>query len=170
MKEYCVELANQISSNWSRDLSDWLILEKSKILPGNFFHRTGSCSFIRAERNYFIQKWKVAKQRPKQEFDASFKQCLQDFNLPRKLYQATNHSFGRFFLLVEQGISHWQNKREVRLFFVVALRASLAVLQFTLTALPYADHKTEVLDTLLSIPTHTWAIANKGKLSNERQL
>ena len=38
------------------------------------------------------------------------------------------------------------------------------------TALPYADHKTEVLNLLLSIPKHMWAVANNYILSNERQL
>ena len=37
------------------------------------------------------------------------------------------------------------------------------------TIWPYADLKTEVLDSLLSIPTHTLAVAYKDKLSNKRQ-
>ena len=32
------------------------------------------------------------------------------------------------------------------------------------------NFKTEVLHSLLSIPTHTWVVANKDKVSNERQL
>ena len=47
---------------------------------------------------------------------------------------------------------------------------SPAELQSTVTALPYTDFKTEVLDSLLSIPTHMRAVANKVKMSNERQL
>ena len=39
-------------------------------------------------------------------------------------------------------------------------RASLAGLQSTVTALPYADYMTEVLNLLMSVPTHTWAVAN----------
>ena len=38
----------------------------------------------------------------------------------------------------------------------------------TVTTLPYADYKTEVLDSHLSIPTLTRTVANK--LTNERQL
>ena len=56
------------------------------------------------------------------------------------------------------------------LFFVTAPRMSLAVLQSTMTTLSYADYKSEVLDLLLSTPTHTLAVANKDKLSNKRQL
>ena len=41
--------------------------------------------------------------------------------------------------------------------FVVVLTTSLAGLQSIVTALTYADDKTEVLDSLLSMPTH-----NKG--------
>ena len=54
--------------------------------------------------------------------------------------------------------------------FGAALRASLAGLQSTMPALPFADNKTKVLISLLSIPTLPWAVANKDKLSNERQL
>ena len=43
-------------------------------------------------------------------------------------------------------------------------------LQSTATALPYADYHTEVLNSLQSIPTHTWAEANKDKLPNDLQL
>ena len=48
-----------------------------------------------------------------------------------------------------------------------ASRASLARLQSTVTALPYTNYKTEVLDALLSVSTQTWAVANKGKMFNE---
>ena len=50
--------------------------------------------------------------------------------------------------------------------FVVALRTSPAGKQSTVIALPCTKYKTEVIDSLLSIPTHMWAVANKGKLSN----
>ena len=43
------------------------------------------------------------------------------------------------------------------------------MLQSTVTALPYANYKTEVLDSLLSVPTRMWAVANKDKMSNERR-
>ena len=49
--------------------------------------------------------------------------------------------------------------------FMAASRTRLAV-----TSLPYIYEKNEALDLLLSIPTHTWAVANKDKLSNKRQL
>ena len=57
-------------------------------------------------------------------------------------------------------------------FFVAAPRTTLAGLQSTVTALPFDDFETEVLDSLLSLPTHThtWAVANKDQLSNVRQL
>ena len=35
--------------------------------------------------------------------------------------------------------------------------------------LSYANCNTEVVNSLLSIPTYTWAVENKDKLSNERQ-
>ena len=40
-----------------------------------------------------------------------------------------------------------------------ALRTSLAGLQSTETTLPYADYKTEVLDSLLSVPAHKWHLS-----------
>ena len=46
----------------------------------------------------------------------------------------------------------------------MASRTSLAELQSTVTALQCADQKTEVLDSLLSMPAHTWVVANKDKL------
>ena len=32
--------------------------------------------------------------------------------------------------------------------------------------LPFGDYKKEVLDSLQSIPSHSWAVAKKDKLSN----
>ena len=55
-------------------------------------------------------------------------------------------------------------------YFVAAPCTSLAGLQSTETALPYADYKTEVLDSLLSIPTQMWAVEINDKLPYERQL
>ena len=54
--------------------------------------------------------------------------------------------------------------------YVAVPRTNLAGLESTATALLYADYITKVLDSLLSIPTHMWASANKDKLPNERQL
>ena len=55
------------------------------------------------------------------------------------------------------------------IFSEAAPRTRLAGLQPTVTALPKADYKTEVLDSLLSMPTNMWAVTNKDKLSYERQ-
>ena len=41
----------------------------------------------------------------------------------------------------------------------------MAGLQSTVIALPYADYKAEELDPLLSVPTHTWTVANKDRWS-----
>ena len=43
-------------------------------------------------------------------------------------------------------------------FCVVEPRTSLSGLQSTVTALPYADYKTEVLDSL-PVPKYKWAVA-----------
>ena len=56
------------------------------------------------------------------------------------------------------------------LFFVAAPRTSMAGLQYTVTALPNTNVKKEMLDSLLSKPSLTWAVASKDKLSNEIQL
>ena len=56
------------------------------------------------------------------------------------------------------------------MFLVAAPRTSLTGLQSTVTTLPDTHYKTEVLDSLLSIPTQLRAVANKDKLCNERQL
>ena len=48
-------------------------------------------------------------------------------------------------------------------FLVAAPRTGLAELQTTVTALQYHDDKTEVLDSLLCIPTCKWVVANKDK-------
>ena len=53
--------------------------------------------------------------------------------------------------------------------FAAGPRTSVAGLQCTVTALPYANYETEVLDLQLPVLTHIWAVANKNKLSNERQ-
>ena len=64
----------------------------------------------------------------------------------------------------------WVNRNvlplcQVAHFFVVVPKTFQAGLHSTSTALPYANYKTEVLDYLLSIPTHTQkAVANKDKL------
>ena len=54
--------------------------------------------------------------------------------------------------------------------FVAAPITSLAGLQYIVIALPYANYNAEVLDSLLSLPTHMWAMANKDKLSTERHV
>ena len=54
--------------------------------------------------------------------------------------------------------------------FVARPRTSLACLQSTVTALPNAECKTEVLHSLLSIPTHKWAVAKNDESSNEAPL
>ena len=57
-------------------------------------------------------------------------------------------------------------------FFVAAPRTSLAGLQSTITALPCANYKTEMLDSLLPIPTHTYGlwqiITNERSKTNVR--
>ena len=47
--------------------------------------------------------------------------------------------------------------------FVAVPRTSLEELQSTVTTLPCTHYRTEVLDSLLSIPTHMWGIANKDR-------
>ena len=49
---------------------------------------------------------------------------------------------------------------------VAAPRTSLKGLQSIVTTLLHVEYKTEVLDPL----PHLWAVANKDKLSNEKQL
>ena len=46
-------------------------------------------------------------------------------------------------------------------FFVLAPRTSLAVLQSIVAALTFANYETEVLNSHLSIPTHTLTVAVK---------
>ena len=55
-------------------------------------------------------------------------------------------------------------------FFAAAPRTSLTGLQSTESALPFTHYKAEMRDSLLSLPTHTLAVATKDKLSNETQL
>ena len=46
--------------------------------------------------------------------------------------------------------------------FVAAPRTRFSVLQSTMTALPYANYETEVLNCLLLIATCMWAVAKKA--------
>ena len=57
---------------------------------------------------------------------------------------------------------------KLRSWFVAVPKTFLKGLLSTVTALPYANNKTEVPDSPLSVAKHTWAIANEDKLSNER--
>ena len=55
------------------------------------------------------------------------------------------------------------------LFFAAVPRTSLAGLHIIVGSLPYAKFKSEGLDSLLSIPTHTRAVVNKYNFFNETQ-
>ena len=65
--------------------------------------------------------------------------------------------------------SHRQHQAVIlKVAFLAGPFTSLAGLQSTVTTLPYANKKTEVLSSLPSIPIHIWAVASKYKLPNER--